>query len=50
MALARMTEERRALGGSEGIDFSEEERNKILMTDLLDKQQTESNKFYLKLR
>jgi len=50
LALARMTEERRALSGPDGLEFTEEERNKILMTDLLDKQQMESNKFYLKLR
>lgn len=50
LALAKMTEERRALSGPDGLEFTEEERNKILMTDLLDKQQMESNKFYLKLR
>lgn len=50
LPLAKMTEERRALSGPDGLEFTEEERNKILMTDLLDKQQMESNKFYLKLR
>lgn len=50
LAQIRKDEDHRTLNAPESIKFTEEEQKQILLIDAQDKQQMESNKFYLKLR